>query len=174
VPPHIEIRIGQDADADAFIALIGACWDQYPGLVLDIDTEMPELRALATYYAGKGGALWAAEVDGRIVGMVAARPHDAGAWEICRVYVLPSLHGSGLGQRLLDTAEAHALAAGAAHLVLWSDTRFERAHRFYEKCGYVRRGPIRALHDISNSLEFGYAKPLVLRRNRFAVPSRAC
>jgi GNAT superfamily N-acetyltransferase len=43
---------------------------------------------------------------------------------------------------------------------LWSDTRFDRAHRFYEKRGYVRSGPLRALGDKSNSVEFGYAKPL--------------
>ena len=61
---------------------------------------------------------------------------------------------------MLDTAEAHAIAAGAARLVLWSDTRFDRAHRFYEKRSYVRAGPIRVLHDISNSLEFAYAKPV--------------
>jgi GNAT superfamily N-acetyltransferase len=121
---------------------------------------MPELRALATYYAGRRGALWAVEADRRIAGMVATVPRGAETWEICRVYALPSLHGSGLGQRLLDTAETHALAAGAARLVLWSDTRFDRAHRFYEKHGYVRHGPIRVLHDISNSLEFGYAKPV--------------
>ncbi len=154
------IRAGRDTDADGFIALIGACWDEYPGVVLDVDGEMPELRALASCYADKGGALWAAEAEGRIVGMVAIVPRGGGAWEICRLYVLPSLHGSGLGHRLLDMAEARALAAGAERLVLWSDTRFDRAHRFYEKRGFVRRGPIRVLHDISNSLEFGYAKPV--------------
>ena len=35
-----------------------------------------------------------------------------------------------------------------------------RARRFYEKHSYVRHGPIRVLHDISNSLEFAYAKPV--------------
>ena len=72
----------------------------------------------------------------------------------------PDLHGGGLGHRLLDTAEAHARAAGAQRLVLWSDTRFDRAHRFYEKRSYIRSGPIRVLDDISNSLEFAYAKPV--------------
>ena len=160
LPRQITIRLGRDSDADGFIALIGACWEQYPGVVLDVDGEMPELRALATHYRGKRGTLWAAEADGRVVGMVAVVPHDAGAWEICRVYALPSLHGSGLGRRLLDTAEAHALAAAATRLMLWSDTRFDRAHRFYEKHSYVRHGPIRVLQDISDSLEFGYAKPV--------------
>jgi GNAT superfamily N-acetyltransferase len=154
------VRRGRDSDADAFIALIAACWSQYPGIVLDVDGEMPELRALASYYSDKGGALWAAETAGRIVGMVATIPHAADTWEICRVYTLPSTHGSGLGQRMLNTAEAHARAAGATRLLLWSDTRFDRAHRFYEKHGYVRHGPIRVLHDLSHSLEFGYAKPV--------------
>jgi ribosomal protein S18 acetylase RimI-like enzyme len=155
-----DVRRGRDSDADAFIALIAACWSQYPGIVLDVEAEMPELRALASYYGGKGGALWAAEANGRIVGMVATVPHPETTWEICRVYTLPSTHGSGLGERLLRTAEARARQAGATRLVLWSDTRFDRAHRFYAKQGYVRHGPIRVLHDLSNSLEFGYAKPV--------------
>ena len=154
------LRHGQDSDASSFITLIDACWSQYPGIVLDVDSEMPELRALATHYMDKGGALWSTEAGGQIVGMVATIPHDMTTWEICRVYTHPSTHGSGLGQRLLSTAETHAREAGAKRLVLWSDTRFARAHRFYEKHGYVRRGPIRVLHDRSHSLEFGYAKPV--------------
>jgi GNAT superfamily N-acetyltransferase len=156
----VRLRPGLDTEAAGFIALIAACWSQYPGIVFDIDGEMPELRALASHYTDKGGALWTAEAGGQIIGMVATVPHDAATWEICRVYTMPSTHGSGLGERLLNTAEAHARLAGAARLVLWSDTRFDRAHRFYEKHGYLRHGPIRVLHDASNSLEFGYAKPV--------------
>ena len=51
-----------------FIALTWACWSQYPGIRMDVDAEMPEYRALASYYAEQGGALWAAEADGQIVG----------------------------------------------------------------------------------------------------------
>lgn len=158
------IRAGRDSDADAFIALIWSCWSRYPGIRLDVDGEMPELRALASYYATKGGRLWAAEAAGRLVGMIATCPLQPGvspgAWEICRVYVDPALHGTGLGHALLDLAEAHAIDAGATRLVLWTDTRFDRAHRFYEKRSYVRSGPVRVLHDISNSLEYAYAKPV--------------
>ncbi|HZF77211.1 MAG TPA: GNAT family N-acetyltransferase [Acetobacteraceae bacterium] len=155
------LRPGRDGDAEGFIALVDACWSEYPGCVLDVDAEVPELRALATYFAEAGGALWAAEADGRIIGMAGTRPlRDDGAWEICRVYVDRAARGTGLAHRLLDTAEAHARAAGARRLVLWSDTRFEAAHRFYEKRGYVRQGSIRILDDLSHSLEFRYAKPL--------------
>jgi ribosomal protein S18 acetylase RimI-like enzyme len=160
VAPAWSIRPGRDADGPAIIALIGACWSAYPGLKMDVDGEMPELHALATYYAEQGGALWIARFGYSVTGMIAVRPLDRGTVEICRVYTHPSLHGSGLGHALLDTAEAHAIASGAEKLVLWSDTRFDRAHRFYERRSYVRRGAVRVLDDISNSLEFGYGKPV--------------
>ncbi len=171
------LRPGRDADADGLIALIGACWGEYPGIVLDVDGEVPELRALASYFAGAGGALWVAEAGGTIVGMIGVRPAAGpdvppgppvpvppvpvlGTWEICKLYLARDRRGTGLAEALLRQAETHAVAAGAARLLLWSDTRFTRAHRFYEKHHYLRAGPIRALHDLSNSLEFGYAKPI--------------
>ena len=156
----LTIRPGRNDDAEGFIALIGACWSQYPGVLLDVDREVPELRELAAYYQGQGGMLWAADGAGGLAGMIAVRPIGDPEWEICRVYVHPSRHGSGLGHRLLDVAEAHATAAGARRLRLWSDTRFLRAHRFYEKRSFVRSGPIRVLDDISHSLEFTYGKPV--------------
>jgi ribosomal protein S18 acetylase RimI-like enzyme len=157
---NIILREGRDEDAAGFIALIDACWAEFPSFILDVDAELPELRALASHFANEGGQLWAAEAEGDIVGMVATRPlrHDK-AWEICRMYVAQSQRGSGLAQRLLTTAEDHARAHGAERLVLWTDTRFDAAHRFYEKSGYVRQGAIRILDDLSKSLEFRYAKP---------------
>jgi GNAT superfamily N-acetyltransferase len=155
------LRAGRDADSEGFIALIGACWAEYPNCVLDVDGEVPELRALATYFGESGGALWVAEQEGRVIGMAGARPmNQDSAWEICKVYVASHARGTGLAHRLLEAAEAHARAAGAARLVLWTDTRFEAAHRFYEKRGFLRQGSIRILDDLSKSLEFRYTKPL--------------
>ena len=154
------IRPGKDSDGAALIALIWSCWSRHPGIRMDVDGEMPELHALASYYKAQGGMLWVAEDQGALPGMIAVRPVGDKAWEICRVYVDPARHGDGLGHELLNLAENHAIDAGAETLVLWSDTRFDRAHRFYEKRSYVRYGPIRVLNDISNSLEYGYAKPV--------------
>lgn len=155
------LRPGRDSDEQGFIALIGGCWAEYPNCVLDVDGEVPELRALATYFGDAGGALWVAEHDGRVIGMAATRPlNQDQAWEICKVYVAAEARGTGLAHRLMGAAEAHARDAGAHRLVLWTDTRFEAAHRFYEKRGFVRQGSIRILDDLSNSLEFRYTKPL--------------
>ncbi|WP_424812799.1 GNAT family N-acetyltransferase [Roseococcus sp. YIM B11640] len=154
------LRPGRDEDRDAFIRLIGEAWAEFPGIVFDVDAELPELHALASYFQEKGGAIWLAEGEGGPLGMVATRPlREDGAWEICRMYVDKAARGTGLAHRLLDTAEKHAAAHGAERMVLWTDTRFNAAHSFYEKRGYVRQGAIRILDDLSKSLEFRYAKP---------------
>lgn len=155
--PANMLRPGTDADADAYIRLIGDAWAEFPGVIFDVDGELPELRGLASYFERLGGTLWLAQ-DGQ--GMVATRPlREDGAWEIGRMYVAKSARGSGLAQTLLRTAEEHARAHGAERMVLWTDTRFEAAHAFYEKAGYVRQGAIRILDDLSKSLEFRYTKP---------------
>lgn len=154
------LRPGRDTDAEGLIALVARCWADYPGCVLDLEREERKLLALATHFAARGGALWVAEDGDAITGMAAVQPAEDDAWEIAKLYVHPDGHGAGLAHRLLDTAEAHAVTQGARRLTLWTDTRFIRAHRFYEKRSYVRSGPIRALDDLSRSLEFNYAKPL--------------
>jgi GNAT superfamily N-acetyltransferase len=154
------LRAGRDEDAPGIIALVGGCWAEYPGCVMDLDGEVPELRALATYYAKRDGALWIAEAGGGVVGMVGTRPLPDGVWEICKMYVAASQRGAGLAQALIDAAEGYAREQGAAVMKLWTDTRFERAHRFYEKHGYVRQPGLRELHDLSNSVEYHYAKRL--------------
>jgi GNAT superfamily N-acetyltransferase len=151
------LRDGLDADAPHFIRLLRDAWAEYSGTVFDLDAEVPELRALASHFTALGGRLWIGE-DGQ--GMVATRPlREDGAWEICRLYVDKAARGTGLAHRLLDAAEAHAREGGGQRLILWTDTRFEAAHAFYEKRGYVRQGAIRILDDLSKSLEFRYSKP---------------
>jgi GNAT superfamily N-acetyltransferase len=153
------LRPGRDGDAEGFVRLIADCWSEYPGCIMDLDGENPELRALASYFASHGGALWAAEDADEIVGMVGTHPLEApGEWELCRMYVAARLRGTGLAHRLADAVEDHARAAGGRMLRLWSDTRFSRAHRFYERRGFVRGDEIRALHDVSNTLEYEFWK----------------
>lgn len=167
------LRAGRDEDAAGFIALIAACWAEYPGCVLDLDGEVPELRALASYFSAAGGALFAAEADGVIVGMAGTRPMADGAWELCKMYVALDQRGTGVAARLLATALAHATAHGASAMALWTDTRFERAHRFYEKHGFVRQGLPRELGDRSHSVEYPYVLSLAGVAGDYALRGRS-
>lgn len=158
------IRPAGADDTAGLLALIAAAWGEYPGLVFRLE-DVPELRAPAAHCVARGGALWIAEESGRVVGSAAALPHPPGAreiaqiWEIAKMYVAPGWRGRGLAARLLEIAESHAIARGAEHLVLWSDTRFATAHRFYERHHYLRRAPMRVLADSCRSLEFPFARP---------------
>lgn len=154
------IRPARDNDAAGIVDLVSACWSEYPGCVTDVENEAPELLTLASYCAGRGGAAWVAEANRNIAGVACTHPLPDGAWEIAKVYVARTHRGAGLAHTLLDAAETFARTHAAVRLKLWSDTRFDRAHRFYEKRSFVRAGPIRALGDKSNSIEFAYAKPL--------------
>ena len=156
----MQLRAGRDDDATGIVELISSCWAEYPGCVMDLDGENPELRALATYFTRFSGALWVAEDAGEIVGMVGAKSLGGGDWELCRMYVAAGMRGTGLADRLALAVESFARDAGGTLLRLWSDTRFDRAHRFYERQSFVLDGAIRPLFDKSNSLEYAYSKPL--------------
>lgn len=155
------VRDARDADADGLIALIDACWSEYPGCILDVDGELPELRAIASSFAARGGRFWVAEAAGRIVGSVGilADPAAKGA-ELCKLYVDAAARRQGLATALVRLVEGEASARGCEWLELWSDTRFLDAHRLYERLGYRRGKEPRALDDISHSIEYHYRKPL--------------
>ena len=153
------LRPGRDDDAPGIIALITECWLEYPGCVMALDGENPELRALASHFARHDGALWVAEDGaGEIVGVVGAKSLGGDVWELCRMYVAAPLRGSGLADQLAASVFAFVQAQGGVRLELWSDTRFTRAHRFYERHGFQRGAEVRALHDISATREYGYAR----------------
>jgi GNAT superfamily N-acetyltransferase len=88
-------------------------------------------------YAGEDAGFWVAEVDGAIVGTVAVRPKEGRTCEIKRLYLRSDMRGLGLGQALYDHAESFARAAGYERIWLDSSRRFARAHRLYERNGFV-------------------------------------
>ena len=161
------IRPATDADSGQVVALIAACWVQYPGNVLDIAGEEPGLRAVASHYMVKGGRFWVATqifptaewVTG-CAGVVPT-PHNPQAQaELVRLYVHPRLRRQGTARPLAALAEAMAREWQAHTIDLWSDTRFVEAHAFYQALGYTKTGETRDLHDLSNSTEYHFIKRL--------------
>jgi putative acetyltransferase len=160
------LRPATNADGAPLAALIAACFGEYEGCLFE-PSEFPELERPAEHYAALGARLWCVDgPDGAIMGSISARPRpDQQAVEIGKVYVALSQRGSGLAQRLMAEAMAFAAASDARELLLWTDTRFTRAHAFYEKLGFVRWPGERALGDVSFTWEYHY---------RLALPPPAC
>ncbi len=155
----IVLRAARDADGPGVIAVVAAAYAEYPGCVLNVEAEVPELKAPASAYARKSGRFWVAEGGGRILGCVACRPAPEHGLELEKLYVARAARRTGLGTRLLDLVEAEATARQAAYITLWTDTRFAAAHAFYKAHGF-RRGGRRELDDASQSVEYGFRKDL--------------
>lgn len=165
------IREAQDQDALDLIELIGSCFGEYLGCVLDVEGELPELRHLASWAKERGGMFWVAEDASRILAMggfttVASSsfpgsfaPSGSGL-ELRKLYVHRKARTLGLGGKLLERVEEAARRREAAFIEMWSDTRFETAHRFYERRGYLRGPQTRDLNDKSASVEFYFKKEL--------------
>ena len=157
---RLTVRDSRDDDAAGLIELLGGCFSEYPGCVLDVDGEMPQLRAIASTFAEHGGRFWTAELDGTIVACVGIAPVDPSGAELKHLYVAKSARRMGLGTSFVNIVEAEARARGATIVEMWSDTRFSDAHRLYERLGYVRSSKTRELHDLSNSVEYHFSKKL--------------
>jgi len=140
--------------------LITSCYAEYPGCVLDVEHESPELKAIASYHAGKGGRFWVAEREGWVVASAGLLPADGGGIELKKLYVIDSARRSGLGGRLCELVESEAHSLGAGYVELWSDTRFKEAHRLYERRGYVRGPQTREFQDLSATVEYYFRKEL--------------
>jgi GNAT superfamily N-acetyltransferase len=157
--PHL--RPAEDDDGWDVIALIGACWSEYPGCVMDVHGECPDLLAPASAYERLGGAFWVAtDSCGTVVATVGWRPLGPGILELERLYVGRRWRRRGLAATLADLVEETAAARHATTMELWSDSRFADAHRFYERRGYQRVGPDRELRDLSRTREHHYLKAL--------------
>jgi GNAT superfamily N-acetyltransferase len=156
-----DLRPALDDDGWDVIALIGACWSEYPGCVMDVHGECPDLLVPASAYQRLGGAFWVAtDPCGTVIATVGWRPLGPSGAELERLYVNPRWRRQGLAAALTDLVERTATASGATIIELWSDTRFLAAHRFYERFGYIRSGPDRELGDLSSTREHHYRKAL--------------
>lgn len=155
-------RDAADSDSEALIALIGGVFDEYPGCVMDVDGEMPELRAIASHFRKLGGRFWVAEQNGSIVGCIGSAPLPDRGVQLHKLYVRADARRKGIGGALCDLVEDGARQGGANRVELWSDTRFETAHLIYEKRGYVRGGQTRELHDKSDTVEYFFRKDLMI------------
>lgn len=156
----LTIRPAFNADGDGLAALIADVFDEYPGCVFDRAAEFPELDAIADDFKRGDGRSWVVvDADDCILGCLGikydAPRHEA---ELHKVYLQRATRGQGMAQKLIAKALAWLgqTHADCATVMLWTDTRFEAGHRFYEKCGFARTGESRILDDLSNSSEIQF------------------
>lgn len=160
-PDRPVARAATDADAQDLFGLITLAFADYPGCFVDPHDDYPDLVRPATSAAAAGTLLWVVEdARSRVRGCVGLKAAKDGVGELTKLYVRGDQRRKGLGAHLVALVEDAARRRGDTRLVLWTDTRFTTAHRLYERLGFARDGEARALHDVSGSWEYPYAKKL--------------
>ena len=123
---NVTVREIVESDRDNWVRLRDALW---PGSLSDHDAETQK------YFENRPEApiIFVAVVDERLVGFLELdyRKYAPGCSSspvpfIEGWYVEPALQGKGIGRALVETAEAHARAAG--HHEIASDAELENSH----------------------------------------------
>lgn len=156
----IMTRPATDADSPRVIEIIDACFQGYPGCVMDLPGLDADLPAVASHFARLGGEFRVAERAGAILGCGGYAPLAHGLVELKRLYVSPDARRLGIASQLLNWVIAAAKARDAREIGLWSDTRFIEAHVFYLRHGFTQTGETRDLDDPSNTTEYRFHRQL--------------
>jgi ribosomal protein S18 acetylase RimI-like enzyme len=137
-----------DSDIATVRALSKQIWDSYyPGI---ITTEQIEYM-LARMYAPKvireelaAGAVWELILrDREAVGYLSYQHEVAAARvKLNKLYLLPSLHGQGIGRQMLDHVKARAARLAAVHVYLTVNKQNTRAIRAYQAAGFQIAGAV--------------------------------
>lgn len=84
----------------------------------------------------KGGFIWLARMDNRIVGSAALiKVHEA-EYELAKMAVSPDYRGRGISKQLIETCLSKARETGAKKLSLFSNHQLLTALKLYEKYGF--------------------------------------
>lgn len=154
-----DIRAGTARDAAAVVGLIGRVFQEY-GWIWDPPREVPDLLAFEAHYVEPRGGFWVVVDRGRVVGSAGVERLEAGVAELHRLYLAPERRGQGLGEALIDQVVDWCRARSIGRLVLWSDTRFEHAHRLYLRLGFRQHGERTLVGDVNDSREYGFRRDL--------------
>lgn len=152
------ISVASAADVPGVVALIGRVFGEY-GFVYEPAVEVPDLLAFDRHYAPPRGAFYVVRDGARVVGSVGVERLDDGASaELHRLYLDAALRGRGTGRALVETVLGWCREHGVTRLLLWSDTRFEQAHRLYERMGFRLTGERTLPEDLNDTREYGFER----------------
>lgn len=152
----MKIRPVIKRDIPQIIKLISDIWAEYD-CVFDVKAEENHLLAPDEYYRAREGGFWVAENSGKIVATVAVQMLGEKTAELKSLYVHQDFRRQGLGQKLSEFTILFATAKGASEMILWTDTRFTKAHELYKRLGFKQVSE-RDLNDLNKSKEFGFRR----------------
>ena len=159
VRARLTVAPARREDVPGVIDLIGRVFREY-GWTFVPSVELPDLCAFERHYEPPRGAFFIVRQRGRIVGSVGVERLDDASAELHRLYLDAHLRGHGTGRALVEQVLDWCRQSRIAHLALWSDTRFDQAHRLYERMGFAQTGERTLPEDINQTREYRFERPV--------------
>jgi O-acetylserine/cysteine efflux transporter len=157
--PSLTMSPATRADAPGVIDLIGRVYAEY-GFIYDPRVEVPDLLRFEQHYEAPRGAFFVVRQGHRVVGSVGVERLDGDTAELHRLYLDARLRGRGTGRALVEATLDWCRAEKITRLILWSDTRFEQAHRLYTRMGFRQAGERVLPDDLNQTSEYGFERPV--------------
>ena len=158
--PELSMWPATRYDARGVIDLIGRVYAEY-NFVYEPSLEVPDLLRFEEHYEAPRGAFFVVREENVIVGSVGVERVDGETAELHRLYLDARLRGRGTGRALVQAALAWCRGErGITRLILWSDTRFDQAHRLYTRMGFRLTGERTLPDDLNQTREYGFERPV--------------
>ena len=109
-------------------------WLEKYFVVEPIDHEM--LSDPKKYIIDKGGLIFFAKVDENIAGTFALIKLEENVYELSKMSVDPDFQGKRIGNKMLEFCLKEGKKLHAEKIVLYSNTKLERAIHLYKKFGF--------------------------------------
>jgi putative acetyltransferase len=131
------IRLATNDDLLAIRAVLFSVRCEF-GVIDETGTSDKDLSDLAQNYFAGGGVFEVIEEwqSNQIVGCAGLRPRSRRRVELCKMYILKSARGHGLGKRLLEDLLAAARRGGFSEVWLETNSVLAVATSLYEKYGF--------------------------------------
>jgi ribosomal protein S18 acetylase RimI-like enzyme len=151
----IELRPLEERDFDTVTALARTIWLAHYSTI--VTTEQIEYMLggrfapenLRRYVRADERWMDVLLVQGEIVGYCShALTDEPNEMKLEQIYLLPRLHGRGLGRKMLEHVERHSLEKRRTLLMLQVNKRNHKAIRMYRRAGFTVREEI--VLDIGN------------------------
>ncbi|MHB8899000.1 MAG: GNAT family N-acetyltransferase [Thermoguttaceae bacterium] len=146
IEARFKIRPATNDDLPAIRNVLFAVRDEF-GAVDETGVSDDDLGDLEANYIAHGGTFEVVEErqSSHIVGCAGLLPLTERRAELCKMYILESARGRGLGRRLVEDLLAAARRGGFAEVWIETNSVLEVATRLYEKYGFEPVQPDRLL-----------------------------